>query len=139
MTLSLYNLAVSWALLSLIWLVQTIIYPGLANIRAADFVGYHRWYVKRISAVVTPLMIGEALIAVAWLQRDNFSSLSSVSAFLVAVVWISTFILQVPIHHHLKAGKDLPAIRRLVATNWIRTAAWSTKAVIATVGAVGGV
>jgi hypothetical protein len=138
MTLSLYNLAVSWGLLSLIWLVQTIIYPGFASIPAADFAGYHRWYVKRISAVVAPLMIGEALIAVAWLQRDNFSSLSSLSAFLVAVVWISTIVLQVPIHRHLEAGKDLPAIRRLVATNWIRTASWTVKTLVVTVNAAGG-
>jgi hypothetical protein len=138
MNLYLYNLAVSWALLSLIWLVQTIIYPGFASIPAADFVGYHRWYVKRISAVVTPLMIGEALIAVAWLQGENFSLLSSLSAFLVAIVWISTFVLQVPIHRHLEAGKDLPAIRRLVATNWIRTASWSIKTLALTVDAAGG-
>jgi hypothetical protein len=37
-------------------------------------------------------------------------------------------VLQVPIHNQLKAGKEDKRIQRLVATNWIRTAAWSLKA-----------
>jgi len=136
MTISLLNLAVSWGLLILIWLVQTIIYPVFDRIPAGDFAGYHRWYVKRISAVVTPLMIGEAIISIAWLSSVNDSLLPSVSVFMVVIVWLSTLVLQVPIHNHLKSGKDPAAIRQLVATNWIRTIAWSIKAVVATIVAV---
>jgi len=136
MTISLLNLAVSWGLLILIWLVQTIIYPGFDRISAGDFAGYHRWYVKRISAVVTPLMIGEAIISIAWLSSVNDSLLPSVSVFMVVIVWLSTLVLQVPIHNHLKSGKDPAAIRQLVATNWIRTIAWSIKAIVATIVAV---
>jgi hypothetical protein len=54
----------------------------------------------------------------------------------VAVVWLSTLILQVPIHKCLQNGKDDVLIRRLVATNWIRTAAWSLKALVVTMAAV---
>jgi hypothetical protein len=45
----------------------------------------------------------------------------------VLIVWLSTFVLQVPIHNRLKAGKKDSKIRHLVATNWIRTVSWTLK------------
>ena len=56
------NIAISWGLLVLIWLVQIIIYPGLSRLPSEDFVNYHRWYMIRISAIVLPLMICEVII-----------------------------------------------------------------------------
>ena len=128
--LYLFNVAVSWGLLSLIWLVQIIIYPGLARIDPGDFVDYHRWYVARITAIVTPLMICEAGVTIAWLWFASVSTYSLASALLVIVVWISTFSLQVPMHKRLQSGKHDARIERLVATNWIRTVAWSLKAIV---------
>jgi len=122
------SLAVSWGLFILIWLVQIIIYPGFHSISSAGFAAYHRWYVKRISSIVLPLMIAELILAIWWVLADNYSSVSITSGLLVIVVWLSTFLLQIPIHNRLKAGKDDKRIQRLVATNWIRTAAWSLKA-----------
>jgi hypothetical protein len=124
-----FNIAVSWGLFILIWLVQIIIYPGLARIPSDDFVNYHAWYVSRITMVVLPLMICEIILSIAWffLQVNLFYPI--VSGSLVILVWCSTFIFQVPIHKSLQAGKNKSKIRRLVATNWIRTAAWSLKAV----------
>jgi hypothetical protein len=40
--------------------------------------------------------------------------------------------VQVPIHNRLKSGKKEVLIRRLVATNWIRTIAWSLKSLVIT-------
>ena len=125
-----FNVAVSWGLLILIWLVQIIIYPGLARIPSDDFVKYHAWYVARITMVVLPLMICEIIIAIAWFFLQDNLFYPIVAGGLIIIVWCSTFTLQVPIHESLKAGKDKSKIRRLVATNWIRTVAWSIKAVI---------
>ena len=45
---------------------------------------------------------------------------------MVAVAWIATFALAVPAHDTLQAnGLDGDVIRWLVATNWIRTVAWT--------------
>jgi hypothetical protein len=128
-----FNVAVSWGLLILIWLVQIIIYPGLARIPSNDFVNYHAWYVTRITMVVLPLMIGEIIIAVAWFFLQDNLFYPIVAGGPVILVWWSTFTFQVPIHKSLQAGKDKSKIRRLVATNWIRTVAWSIKAVIVVV------
>ena len=132
------NIALSWGLFILIWLVQVIVYPGFRRIPAADFVNYHRWYVIRISAVVLPLMIGEAIIAIGWVWFEGYTFFNLVSGFLVAIIWLSTFLLQVPVHNQLQSGKDDMKIRRLVGTNWIRTIAWSIKAIVVTTAAVTG-
>ena len=133
-----FNIAISWALLILIWLVQIIIYPGFRQIPAADFVNYHRWYVIRISAVVLPLMLCEAIIMVGWLLFEGYSYFSVVSGLLIVIIWLSTFLLQVPVHNQLQSGKDDAGIRRLVLTNWIRTIAWSIKALVVFMAAVTG-
>ena len=49
---------------------------------------------------------------------------------LVAVLWISTGLLQVPLHQTLGGGFDAVAHQRLVATNWIRTVAWGLRATL---------
>jgi len=128
-----FNVAVSWGLFILIWLVQIMIYPGLARIPSNDFVNYHEWYVTRITMVVLPLMICEIIIAIAWFFLQDNLFYPIVAGGLVTLVWCSTFAFQVPIHKSLQAGKDKSKIRRLVATNWIRTVAWSLKAVIVVV------
>ena len=127
------NVAVSWGLFILIWLVQIMIYPGLARIPSNEFVNYHEWYVTRITMVVLPLMICEIIIAIAWFFLQDNLFYPIVAGSLVILVWCSTFTFQVPIHKSLQAGKDKSKIRRLVATNWIRTVAWSLKAVIVVV------
>lgn len=127
------NVAVSWGLLILIWLVQIIIYPGLARIPADDFVQYHAWYVIRMTMIVLPLMLGEIIIAITWLFLEDNIFYPMVAGGLIVMVWWSTITFQVPIHKSLQAGKDRSKLTRLVATNWIRTVAWTLKAVLVVV------
>ncbi len=133
------NLAISWGLMILIWLVQLIIYPGFHRIPSEVFISYHRWYVIRISAVVLPLMVAELILTIWWILSDAYSPISLSAGFLVAIVWLSTFVLQVPIHNRLKAGKDKKRIQRLVATNWIRTVAWSLKASLVSIDTISSI
>ncbi|HEX2205610.1 MAG TPA: hypothetical protein VHG91_20025 [Longimicrobium sp.] len=46
------------------------------------------------------------------------------------MVWLSTALLQVPMHGRLERGFDAAAHRRLVATNWVRTVAWTARGVL---------
>ena len=133
--LAVFNIAVSWGLCILIWMVQVIIYPGYRQIPSKVFISYHRWYAIRISAVVIPLMLCEMVIAIVWLSLDIYSLFGLISAILIVIIWLSTFLLQVPMHKCLQSGKDDACIGRLVNTNWIRTIAWSLKAIVVTIGA----
>ncbi len=130
------HLAISWGLLLLIWLVQIIIYPGFQRISSVDFIDYHRWYVNRISVFVLPLMAAEAVMTARWVVVAGTAA-AVICAFLVLIVWLSTMLLQVPIHKRLKSGKQDALIRRLVATNWVRTIAWSLKALVVSLAAAG--
>jgi hypothetical protein len=49
---------------------------------------------------------------------------------LVGVIWASTFLVQVPAHGTLARGFDEAAHARLVGSNWIRTAAWTARALL---------
>jgi hypothetical protein len=68
------------------------------------------------------------------LESDTYYS--TFAALLIVIVWLSTFLLQVPIHRRLQSGKENAGIKRLVSTNWIRTVAWTVKVVIVTISAI---
>ena len=48
-------------------------------------------------------------------------------AALVGVIWASTAFVQVPLHSALGGAFDGDAHGKLVATNWVRTAAWTAR------------
>lgn len=50
---------------------------------------------------------------------------------LVLAIWVSTFVVQVPLHGRLVRGFEISVHRRLVRTNWLRTAVWSVRGVLA--------
>ena len=80
--------------------------------------------------IVLPLMIGEIIIAIAWFILQDDTVYPMVAGGLVILVWWSTVTFQVPIHKNLRVGKNKLKLKRLVATNWIRTVAWTLKAVL---------
>ena len=131
--LAITNLTLSWGLMVLIWMVQIIIYPGFNRIPRSSFHAYHTWYTRRITVIVAPLMVGEVIAVAAWLYYQPQAYLAHLATAAVIVVWGSTIALQVPIHRRLQQGKAPYLIRQLVATNWIRTAAWSFKAFVVAV------
>ena len=53
-----------------------------------------------------------------------------VGGILLAAIWSSTALLQVPCHEKLSDRFDAAAHRRLVSTNWIRTIAWSLRSLL---------
>jgi hypothetical protein len=49
---------------------------------------------------------------------------------LVGVVWLSTFLVQVPAHERLALAYEPATQRRLVTSNWIRTASWTARGLV---------
>lgn len=125
------HLAATSYMTGLIWFVQLVHYPGFARVPAEGFVGYTQAHVARTFWVVGPVMIAEATLALALVWRTPAETLGWVGFGLLAVVWLSTAILQVPAHDRLTREHDPAAIARLVRTNWLRTVAWTGRAVVA--------
>ena len=62
-TLLLVNLAVSWALVGLIWTIQLVHYPSFSFVAEDHFLEFHRHHTRSITWVVMPLMLVELALA----------------------------------------------------------------------------
>ncbi len=118
-------LMVDAGLLVLIWLVQTIIYPGFRHLAPDQFSGIHARYLSVMGWIVGPLMLTQfGLGAAACLRQPHPSEVLIFT--LVLLTWVFTAGFSVPLHRHLQAhGRDEAALRRLVLTNWPRTLLWT--------------
>ena len=124
------QIAATFALAGFIWHIQCVAYPLFAKVDAAAFPEYHREHCRRITWVVAPLMLIECVTAL-WLIFTQPNLLLVVSLGPLALIWISTAFVQVPLHQRLTAGgKDEAIIQHLIRTNWIRTLAWSSRAIL---------
>lgn len=120
----------------LIWFVQAVHYPLFARVGEEGFRTYADRHQRQTSFVVGPFMATEGATAL-WLWFDPPGDLGRplpfVALALLGVVLASTVLLQVPAHARLSGGYDAAVIRRLVVTNWVRTAGWTARAVLAAV------
>lgn len=123
------------AMLGLIWFVQLVHYPLFLRANSATFAAFEAEHANRVSWIAGPLMVIELAGAAALLwPRLRPAVITTPEALLglalVGVLWLSTVFLQIPLHNYLHAGYDRTAIQRLVTTNWLRTAAWTTRGIL---------
>jgi hypothetical protein len=126
----LLQFATTLPMVGVIWCVQLVVYPQFARVGSADFAAYHRAHTRRISLVVGPLMLGEVAGALCWgLDPGGIVSRSEslVGLLLLGVIWGATALFSVPRHGRLEHGFDAGVLRALVATNWLRTLAWTAR------------
>lgn len=128
--LALVHAGVTFALAGLIWTVQAAIYPQFAAVGRDAFVDYHRRYVRGITAVVAPLMFVEVITAALLFAQGVRGPLFLGSLVPIAMVWLVTIAVEVPLHRRLAGGFDAEAHRQLVLTNWARTLGWTARAVM---------
>lgn len=133
MTLLILHLAATLFMTGLGWFVQVVHYPLLHRVGVGGFHNYESEHKRRTSPVVAPVMLFELASGI-WLvlapPEGVEVALLLAGVALLAVVWGSTFVLQVPLHRDLERGFAAHVVDRLVATNWIRTVAWSLRAVL---------
>jgi hypothetical protein len=134
--LAVLHAASTFIMLGVILVVQLVHYPLFRLVGADAFTTYQAKHMRRITWIVLPAMSVELLTAVAlvvW-QPPGIAAWQTWSGLaLIGAIWASTGVLQVPLHQTLATGFDSATHRNLVATNWIRTIAWTLRA-----GLVGG-
>ena len=131
--LLLVQLLVTVYLTGLIWTIGVVHYPLFNLADRANFAAFESAHSARISSIVLLPMLLELGLSVAMLL--NSSSVAPVWAAwlglgLVALIWASTFLLQVPQHGVLSSGFDQRAYEVLVSTNWIRVFLWSARSAL---------
>jgi len=132
-TILIVHAAATVTMVGLIWFVQIVHYPLMARVGREGFARYAASHTRRTTWVVAPPMVVEAALAVVLALRPPVGA-SAVAAWvacgLVALIWLSTAFLLVPLHRRLAIGFDGDVHRRLVSLNWIRTVAWSVRGLL---------
>ncbi|MBX3316609.1 MAG: hypothetical protein KF902_07080 [Phycisphaeraceae bacterium] len=119
------------AMAGIIWFVQVVHYPLFLSVPPEAYTAYQREHMSRTSLVVGPLMLVEAASALAILILGiAASNLAIPGIALLGAIWLSTFLIQVPRHAALERAADTRIIGSLIRTNWLRTIAWSVRAIL---------
>ena len=139
-SLFLAQLASTLFMAGIIWFVQIVHYPLFLLVGKSAFPAYEHQHASRTGWVVFPPMLVELLTALAALipslRPPEFSQTAALaSAALMLVIWISTALLQIPLHNTLQStSTDTSArattIHRLILSNWLRTAAWTARSAL---------
>ncbi|NIL97856.1 MAG: hypothetical protein GTO53_08960 [Planctomycetales bacterium] len=132
-SLLLVNLAATLMMVGLIWFVQIVHYPLFEHAEGPQFKALARDHQRLTTWVVAPLMITELVTAAALIywRPPNIGNASTLLAFaIVVLIWLITYLVQVPQHEVLSSGYDQQVVRELVRENWWRTAAWSCRGLL---------
>ena len=116
-------------LVGLILVTQIVSYPLLLKVNKVNFFSYYVSYTNRISIVVVPLMLFEVILTFLLYIYSPINTLIQLSVFLLLLIWMSTFLIQVPLHSRLSLKFDENLINKLISTNSIRTFLWISKLV----------
>ena len=118
---------------AVIWFVQLVQYPLLAWIGPEGFARHAAEYQRRVSWIVIPPMLTEVATAAGlavWFPGVYRSPSFIVATLLLVIAWLSTFLWQVPLHQKLLSGFNPETIAQLVRSNWLRTFAWTARALL---------
>lgn len=129
------QLSASAFMAGVIWLVQLAHYPLFAVVEGDHSTGRFRANQRRTAAVVMPPMLVEGITAalVALAPPPGVGRPAALAGLaLVGLLWLSTALVQMPLHERLgRDGHDPATIARLVRGNWVRTIAWTARAALA--------
>jgi len=126
----LLHLASTLFMTGVIWFVQVVHYPLFSRAGSDMFPMYESQHATLTTLVVFPAMMLELLSAGLLLLNEKEDWRLWLGALLLGMIWISTMFIQVPKHNALSAGFDAAVHTALVATNWIRTVAWSVRSML---------
>lgn len=125
--LSSIHLAVSWALVGLIWTIQLVHYPSFRYV--PDFLDFHPHHTSSITIVVGPLMLAEIILA-GWLALQAAWAWPQLAPFLIVIaIWGLTVFWAIPLHEKLGVERSDEVIEQLITANWPRTILWTIKGV----------
>lgn len=115
---------------AVLWYVQLVHYPRFAKIPVAEFPAYQARNIRRTACIVGPVMAVEGATALALSLRIGGAAAWTGLAVL-AILWASTLLVQLPLHRALRRGFDPALHDRLLRTNRLRTVGWTARAALA--------
>lgn len=131
--LLLTHVAATFVMVGVIWFIQMVHYPLFSHVPSTAFAAYEATHMRLTTWVVTPPIVVEAMTGVLLLWRrpeEVRLPLLWTGLGLLAIIWLSTTLLQFPRHQILLSGFDPSTHKTLLLSNWIRTIAWSARGVL---------
>ena len=131
--LLLLNFGLCAFLTGIIWMVQVVHYPSFGRVGKAEFGRFHQAHTTGMGYLVGAPMVLELGLSI-WLavavRHTPIATASGWALGLVGIIWAVTFLISVPFHNRLESGFDYVAIDGLTRTNWLRTLAWTARAIL---------
>ena len=126
MDLTTLNVLLNSILVGIILITQFVNYPLFKKIDQ-NFEIIHKEYTTKMGFVVAPIMLLEAVTVFSmYIYYPKSNELVFITC-LTIIIWLSTFLIQVPIHKTISFKKDSKKINKLISTNYIRTISWCSK------------
>ena len=128
------HLVSTLVMVGVIWTVPIVHYPLMALVGSDRFIAYETAHAPRMAAVVMlPWTVQGATVAglLLTMPAQIEPALVWAAALTAVIPVVVTVIVSVPAHNRLTLGFDADVHRRLVVTNWIRTAGWTGHGVVA--------
>lgn len=121
-------------MVGLIWFVQVVHYPLFNRISGDASIQYAAEHQRRTAWVVGLPMLVEGITTL-WLFFNPIDGrlLPLLGGLVLMKIHLSTIFLQIPLHKKLSQGYEREVVRKLIATNWVRTIGWTIRAAIAVV------
>ena len=120
----------TWFMVGLIWTIQVVHYPLFPFVGSDSFARYEAAHTRRMGwllAIPAPIEVATAA-ALVFVRPPGVSlALVLAAGAVLAALWVTTALVQVPLHRKLSNGPSTRTMRRLVATNWIRTIGWTLR------------
>jgi len=126
----LLTLLMCWYMIGLSCFVWVIAYPQFDRVNAEGFAAYHRAHLSGTVWVIVPIMILELASGLGVVYRNWTEPWAWVGLELLALVWVVTFGMAVPLHRKLEKGHDPGLVRQLNRAHGYRTAAWVLRGVV---------
>ncbi len=133
MSMFLVHFVTTFLITGMMWFIQLIHYPLLADIGKESFVEYEKRHTRLAVGLVVSLMIAESItgVGLVWRRPTGITLRQTwMGLGLLSVIGWSTFVLQVPQHRRLASGFNAASHRKLVSSNWIRTVCYTARAVL---------
>jgi len=132
-SLLLLHIVSTWFMAGVIWTVQVVHYPLFCYTDGEWFRPFMADHARRITRIVGPARLIELVtgLGLAFYPHSHMSAPEGwLGLGLIALIWTSTILLQMPQHRILALGYHPATHRRLVVGNWIRTCLWTVRAIL---------
>lgn len=130
------HLSSTWLLVGLIWTIQLVHYPSFLSIADDSYADFQERHMRSMAQLIGfPWLIeGLSVLGLFVFAPDTQTRvIATVGGLLEALIIGVTIGSAIPAHEVLTRGFDPDAHRSLLRSNWIRSAAWTARGIIAIV------